>query len=186
MPTRTLFDRGFAPTGADSLLALPEMKYMPPATLENWGRVKGELMRDPAWDAGKWARFTAIRQRLIRDLARSGQGLLLGSDAPQLFNVPGFSLHREMAAMQEAGLSPAEILRMGTLSPARFFGAEDEWGTLGVGKAADFLLVAGNPLSDLNALRQMKGLMLQGKWLSREKIDQRLEEIAANAASENP
>jgi imidazolonepropionase-like amidohydrolase len=186
VPTQTLFDRWFAPTDADSLLALPEMKYMTPTTLGNWGRIKGELMADPAWDAKKWMRFNALRQQLIRELARNGHGLLLGSDAPQLFNVPGFSLHREMAAMQEAGLSPAEILRMGTIAPAHFFGAGEDWGTVEAGKAADFMLVEGNPLIDLGALRQMKGLMLQGKWLSRGMIDQRLEEIADSAAKEHP
>lgn len=185
VPTQTLFERWFAPTDADSLLAQPEMKYMLPATLENWKRIKEEQMNDPAWDPEKWVYFNAIRQGLIRELNRNGHGLLLGSDAPQLFNVPGASIHREIAAMQNAGLSPAEILRMGTSSPARFFGAEADWGTIKVGKVADFLLIEGNPLTDLSALRDMKGVMLRGRWLSRNLIDQKLEEIAANAKPEN-
>ena len=185
VPTQTLFERWFAPTRADSLLAQPEMKYMTPATLANWKRIKEEQLHDPSWDPEQWALFDHIRLRLIQELARNGHGLLLGSDAPQLFNVPGFSLHREIAAMDRAGLTPEEILRMGTLAPAQFFGAEAEWGTIDIGKAADFLLVDANPLKDLTALRQMKGLMLQGKWLSRDLINQKLAEIAENAAKPN-
>jgi hypothetical protein len=185
VPTQTLFERWFAPTEADSLLAQPEMKYMTPATLSNWKRIKEEQLNDPSWDAEQWILFDHIRLRLIRELARNGHGLLLGSDAPQLFNVPGFSLHREIVTMERSGLTPQEILRMGTLAPAQFFGAEGEWGTVDVGKAADFLLVEANPLKDIRTLREMKGLMLQGKWLSRDLIDQKLAEIAENAAKQS-
>ncbi|MDM9630605.1 amidohydrolase family protein [Robiginitalea aurantiaca] len=185
VPTQTLFERWFAPTDADSLLAQPEMKYMTPATLKNWKRVKEEQMNDPSWDPKLWVTFDAIRQELIRELARNGQGLLLGSDAPQLFNVPGFSLHREMASMHQAGLTPLEILRMGTYAPAQFFGAEADWGTVEAGKAADFFLVRENPLEDVGALKGMTGLMLQGKWLTRNLIDQKLEEIASNSKAKN-
>ena len=185
VPTQTLFERWFAPTQADSLLAQPEMKYMTPTTLANWKRIKEEQLSDPSWDPQQWVLFDHIRLRLILELARNGHGLLLGSDAPQLFNVPGFSLHREIAAMERSGLSPAEILRMGTLAPAQFFGAEADWGSIAVGKAADFFLTEANPLEDLSALREMKGLMLQGKWLSRDLIDQKLVEIAENAAKQD-
>lgn len=181
VPTQTLFERWFAPTDGDSLLAQPEMKYMSPATLKNWQRIKEEQLSDPTWNPEQWVTFNAIRQQLIRELAANGHGLLLGSDAPQVFNVPGFSLHREIASMERAGLSPSQILRMGTLSPAQFFGAEADWGSIEVGKVADFFLVEGNPLEDLSALRKMKGLMLKGKWLSQSLIDQKLEEIAVNA-----
>jgi imidazolonepropionase-like amidohydrolase len=184
IPTQTLFERWFAPTTADSLLAQPEMKYMPLTTLANWRKVKDEQLKDPLWDPKKWVLFDEIRLRLIRDLARDGHGILLGSDAPQIFNVPGASLHREISSMMQAGLTPAEILKAGTLNPARFFGEEKLWGSLEEGKVADFFLVEANPLEDLSALRQMTGLMLGGIWLSRELIDQKLEEIAGNAAKE--
>ena len=84
--------------------------------------------------------------------------------------------------MRNAGLSPLEILRMGTLYPARFFGLEAETGTLETGKRAEFFLVEGNPLEDLATLRNMRGLMLGDRWFPKEAIDERLEKIAANAA----
>ena len=182
VPTQSLFERWFAPTEADSLLAQPEMRYMPKSTLQNWKRVKEQYMEDPAWDPEKWKRFDALRLEFIRRLHNQGYGLLLGSDAPQLFNVPGFSLRHEMAGMRRAGLQPVEILRMGTIDPARFFGQEDLWGSVEEGKAADLIMVGENPLEDLEALEGLKGVMVGGTWLSREALDTRLEEIARNAA----
>lgn len=181
VPTQSLFERWFAPTNADSLLSQPEMKYMPRATLENWKRVKNQYMEDPSWDAQQWKTFDAIRMELIRRLSTEGYGLLLGSDAPQLFNVPGFSLQHEIAGMERAGLSPIEILRMGTIYPARFFGQEDAWGSLDVGKEADILLLATNPLENPGALNTLEGVMARGMWFSREDLDERLQEIAVNA-----
>ena len=183
VPTQSLFERWFAPTDADSLLAQSEMKYMPKSTLDTWRRIKNEYMSDPSWDAEKWQTFDAIRLELIRRLSAKGYGLLLGSDAPQLFNVPGFSLRHEIAGMRRAGLSPVEILRMGTIYPARFFGQEDTWGSLDEGKAADILLLKENPLEDPTNIRTLRGVMLRGSWFPKETIDRNLEEIAKNAAN---
>jgi imidazolonepropionase-like amidohydrolase len=162
------------------------MKYMPKATLNAWRKVKKQYMEDPSWDPEQWKAFDALRLELIRRLAAEGHGLLLGSDAPQVFNVPGFSLKHEMAGMRRAGLSPSEILRMGTLHPAQFFGQESEWGSLEEGKAADLFLVEGNPLEDLSALETIHGVMLRGRWIPREELDRKLQEIAANAAADDP
>ena len=107
--------------------------------------------------------------------------MLLGSDAPQLFNVPGFSIHHEIDGMERAGLSPLQILRMGTIDPAKYFGQEDTWGSVEEGKSADFILISGNPLEDLDALQALQGVMVQGSWYPKAVIDQKLETIAANA-----
>ena len=178
VPTQSLFERWFAPTDADSLLAQPEMRYMPQETLANWKQSHEQYLSDPAWNPGQWQAFDAIRRQLIYRLYKEGHGLLLGSDAPQVFNVPGFSIHHEIAGMQRAGIPPAEILRMGTLYPARFFGLENQSGSLEAGKEASFVLVGGNPLEDPAALRGVQGVVLDGRWLSRSDIDARLAEIA--------
>lgn len=182
VPTQSLFERWFAPTDADSLLTQPEMKYMPPVTLANWKRVKEQYMTSPAWDAEMWETFNAIRLKLIYQLSEGGYGLLLGSDAPQLFNVPGFSLQHEIEGMTRSGLSPSQILMMGTLAPARFFGQDSQWGSIKKGKIADFFLVEKNPIEDLKALKTINGVMLKGNWISKTEIEKRLEEIARNAA----
>ena len=179
VPTQSLFTKWFAPADVDDLLALPEMKYMPASTLEDWKRRKiASTGEDSGFDEEEWKNFDAIRKQLIKKLSESGHGMLLGSDAPQLFNVPGFSIHKEMQDMADAGMTNLEIIQSGTLNPARYFEMEDEFGEIKAGLAADFILVDGNPLENLNALQEVSGVMVQGKWLSREAIDERLKTIA--------
>ena len=182
VPTQSLFERWFAPIPVEELLAQPEMKYMPKSTLANWERVKRDYMNDPSFSEEQWQKFNEIRQRLINRLQENGYGMLLGSDAPQLFNVPGFSIHHEIEGMLGAGLTPLQVLQAGTINPAIFFGKEDEFGEIRVGLDADFLLVEENPLDNIKALQKLEGVMYRGNWLSREAIDKKLEEIAKNAA----
>ena len=103
---------------------------------------------------------------------------MLGSDAPQVFNVPGFSIHHELQSMLKAGLSPLEALQIGTLNPAKFLEREGEFGEITIGASADFILLNTNPINDLEAMKDMAGVMVRGKWLSKEMIDEKLAEIA--------
>lgn len=179
VPTQSLYTKWFAPADVDSLLALPEMKYMPKATLGNWRERKENAMVN--FDTKQWQQFIGIRKQLIKALSDDGHGMLLGSDAPQLFNVPGFSIHQEMADMADAGMSNLEILQSGTLNPAYFFGLEEQFGEVKTGLEADLVLVDGNPLEDLTALKQISGVMRQGKWYSKEQINKKLSEIEERA-----
>lgn len=178
VPTQSLFDRWFSPLDADKLARDPEMKYMPKSTVSDWVRSKKELVGSDDFSEERWERFNAIRLKLIRELHKKGYGLLLGSDAPQVFNVPGFSIHHEMAGMKNAGLSNAEIIRTGTINPAIYMGMEGQFGELVRGSSADILLVKDNPLEDIAALRKVEGVMVRGTWLNKKQIQDRLKEIA--------
>ena len=103
---------------------------------------------------------------------------LLGSDAPQVMNVPGFSLHHEMKDMANAGISNDKILKSGTVNPAIFFGEKDNWGVIKHGASADLILLANNPLESISNSTQIEGVMVRGDWLSRNAIDSRLAKIA--------
>jgi hypothetical protein len=179
VPTQSLFTKWFAPTDADEMLSLPEMKYMPPVTLEDWKRRKQESTgEDSGFDEEQWQKFDAIRKQLIKSLSEDGHGMLLGSDAPQLFNVPGFSIHKEMQDMKDAEMSNLEIIRSGTINPAIFFDMEDTFGEVKEGLDADLILLEENPLKNLEALKRLAGVMRQGQWIPKAEIDQRLSEIA--------
>jgi imidazolonepropionase-like amidohydrolase len=155
------------------------MAYAPPEARDAWARAKRELVSASGYDANRARALVSVRRELIKALHDANAGLLLGSDAPQVFNVPGFSLQRELAAMVAAGLTPYEALLMGTASPAAFFGKTNEFGTIREGLAADLVLAAGNPLSDIGALARPEGVMVRGRWLNRAALDARLDEIAA-------
>ena len=182
VPTQSLFERWFAPISADELLRQPEMKYMPEATLANWRNTKDRYMAEEDFNLEQWQRFDSIRKQLIKKLSENGHGILLGSDAPQLFNVPGFSIHHEIQGMLDSGMSAEEILKSGTINPAIFFDMQDTFGEIKEGLDADLVLLNANPLEDLKALQQISGVMLQGKWISKTEIDKRLAEIAVNAS----
>jgi imidazolonepropionase-like amidohydrolase len=111
-----------------------------------------------------------------------GVTLLLGSDAPQTWNVPGASAHRELGYLVRAGLRPWDALETGTRAVARFFGTPDR-GTVEAGKRADLLLVSANPLDDIANTSRIAGVMLGGRWLARGELDERLEAIARDTAT---
>ncbi|WP_273567302.1 amidohydrolase family protein [Maribacter halichondriae] len=179
VPTQSLFERWFAPVPASVLLRQPEMKYMPTETLENWKQRKEESMApESGFNEAQWKRFNTIRKQLIKKLQENGHGMLLGSDAPQLFNVPGFSIHHEIDGMQAAGLSNLEIIQSGTLNPAIYFDMEDVFGQVKEGLEADLILLNTNPLEDLDALQNLSGVIRQGKWLPKVSINKRLKQIS--------
>ncbi len=182
VPTQSLFERWFAPVKADVLLSQSEMRYMPKSTLTEWKKRKiSSTGPDSGFNEDQWKQFITIRRHLLKALQDGGNGILLGSDAPQLFNVPGFSIHHEIEAMLEAGLTPLQILQSGTIAPAAFLEQEQVFGEIKEEMSADFILLDNNPLEDLKALRNPKGVMVKGTWISKGEIEKKLEEIAINA-----
>ena len=117
-------------------------------------------------------------QDLLKAMHDVGVTILMGTDAPQLYNVPGFSLYRELPLMVDAGMTPYEVLRTGTVNVARHFGIEEQAGTIAEGKNANLLLLEGNPLEDIRAVEDKAGVMVDGRWLAVQVIREKLEEIA--------
>ncbi|NNJ89840.1 MAG: amidohydrolase family protein [Eudoraea sp.] len=185
VPTQSLFERWFAPVSADQLLNEPEMIYMPVTTLTNWKIRKEQTMgEDTNFSTPQWERFNAIRLQLIKALQDNGHGMLLGSDAPQLFNVPGFSIHHEIQGMVNAGVSPLQIIESGTVNPAIYFDQQEVFGQVKEGMVADMLLLRENPLEDIRALKKLEGVMIGGRWIDRKTIDKKLKVIAAHAGDQ--
>jgi imidazolonepropionase-like amidohydrolase len=103
----------------------------------------------------------------------------MGTDAPQWFSVPGFSIHLEVNRMVEAGMTPYEVYHTGTVRVGEYFADKDEFGTIAEGERADLLLVEANPLDDVANIQQRAGVMVAGRWIPEETIQRRLEEIAS-------
>jgi imidazolonepropionase-like amidohydrolase len=183
VPTQSLIEQLLlAERSADELLARPEMRYVSAATAQDWAHAKDRVLENPAYSPELARQFVEVRRRLIKALHDADAGLLLGSDAPQIFNVPGFSIHEELRLLVESGLTPYEALATGTVNVARFLGEEREFGRVAEGHRADLLLLAANPLDDVANVRQRVGVMLGGRWLPEEDLQARLEEIAVRHA----
>ena len=179
VPTDSLFRHwASSETDPDDMVDWPEMKYMPAETVARWRRAKRDLLDDANYRPETAARAVALRQQLILELHRNGAGLLLGSDSPQIFNVPGFAIHRELEYLVDAGLTPFEALQTGTINPAVFFERSGEFGIVKSGAAADLILLDANPLDDITNTRRIHGVMVRGHWFSRPDLDDLLDGLA--------
>jgi hypothetical protein len=96
VPTQSLFVHVVSEDSANDMSARPEMRYMPVATVKQWAGSKTRVVMDDEYSVEMASRAIEIRQKIIVALNNKGAGLLLGSDSPQIFNVPGFSIHREL------------------------------------------------------------------------------------------
>jgi imidazolonepropionase-like amidohydrolase len=172
VPTQVLLDNLINDAPTDELAARPEMKYVTsPDTMKNWITQKQNFQKIPAAERQK---FLVLRRRIIKSLHDAGVPFALGSDAPQLWNVPGFSVHRELQSIVAAGLTPYQALRTGTANVGIYFGTQNETGTIAIGRRADLLLLDANPLQDIANSTKIAGVMVNGRWLSKADIDKRL------------
>lgn len=180
VPTQSLAERWFAPdfTG-DEFRKDPESKYMKPETVNDWIEAKENLMNNPQYRQTDMQRYIRLRRRLIQACHQYGVGLLLGCDAPQVFNVPGSSTHNELEYMVRSGLTPYQALQTGTINVARYLNQPDA-GVIKKGAPADMVLLAGNPLKDIKQTKRIDGVMVNGKWLSRSFIDAGLARLVKN------
>ncbi len=177
VPTESLFEHRVSEVTVAELSNLPEMLYMPRATVQQWARSKQRQESERGFDPEVARRAIELRRMLIKALHEAGAGLLLGSDAPQVFNVPGFSLHHELQFLVNAGLTPFEALATGTTAAAEFLNTNT--GSIAVGRDADLVLLDFNPLQDISNTRRIHGVMLRGTWYSSAELQSRLEPYRA-------
>ena len=182
VPTQYLWRNLYGATDADEFLQQPEMRYVSTATRDGW-RSRAGAGRGPPEEV---ALYLDLRDRILKALADAGAGILMGTDSPQLFNVPGFALHRELQVMADAGMSNYEILKSGTVTVGEYvashLGLDGSFGTVAPGQRADLVLLGSNPLDDLANLFDRAGVMVRGRWLSGEEIDAGLAALAAKNA----
>jgi imidazolonepropionase-like amidohydrolase len=119
---------------------------------------------------------------LAREMHDAGVPLMTGSDAFGAV-VPGFAQHQEMELFVKSGLTPFEALKAATVNPAKYLGEYDRAGTVEVGKRADFILLGGNPLENIQNVEDVRGVFTHGKWHSREDIDARLDRVAKDSSA---
>jgi imidazolonepropionase-like amidohydrolase len=171
VPTQALAERWIAP-GADAamLASAPEMVYMDEQIVNDWVKSKKSLVNNPSYNPEHVNEFLKIRRQLIVACNKGGVGLLLGSDGPQVFNVPGFSVHHELRYLVDAGLTPFEAIKTGTVNVGRFYN-DPLQGTIKAGAPSDLVLLNGNPLSDIDQTKNINGVMIGSKYLTHEYIE---------------
>lgn len=119
-------------------------------------------------------------KQMVKDLQDAGVLLLAGSDSGAFnsFVYPGLSLHEELLAYQNAGLSPLQALQSSSLNGAKFMDANTVFWR--AESEADLILLNANPLEDISNTRSIHGVMQDGKYYDRETLDALLEKASNN------
>jgi len=191
VPTMFLWESLFASFAPESAAMRPEMKYAPKQWVTNWINQKRNTSQQNA-QAGITPELAqqllTHRRKLLKALADARAPMLMGTDSPQMFNVPGFALHRELRLMGEAGLTPYQVLQSGTknvgLYVERDLKQDGKFGTVTVGNWADLVLLDGNPLESLDNIGKRAGVMVRGRWVPKSEIDAGLAALASKYAAQ--
>jgi imidazolonepropionase-like amidohydrolase len=179
VPTQILTDNYANDATGDELTSLPEMRYWVPQQVASWRTSKNNLMARASVSREQRMEYIALRRRFIKALHDAGVPFLLGSDAPQLWNVPGFSAHRELVALVAAGLTPYQALRTGTVNVAKFLNEEGRSGVVRTGVRADLILLDANPLQDISNSSRIRGVVVNGRWIDSAERERMLARLAA-------
>lgn len=166
----------------DSAWKRPGMSYAT-AMLRAWWN------SDEGYTAQDWAdkrRGDALRSRIVQALHAAGAGLVIGTDSPHPFVMPGYAVHDELRNFVAAGLSPYEALKAATADAARFMDEAGDFGTVAPGARADLLLVEGNPLQDVGNVGHIVGVMVRGRWLMHGDLQRAVRANASPHLSEVP
>ncbi len=177
VPTQALWKYLRGAGDPEVMVDWPEMQYWPEGQVNNWRRSAENAIRLEGEQAQA---ITQARDQVLAALQKNGVGILMGTDSPQVFSVPGFSIHREMQAMVDAGMSNYEVLVSGTRNVGIYLQGKEAFGVIAPGQRADLILLNTNPLNDIAAVADRAGVMVKGRWLSEELIQERLAEIAGN------
>ncbi len=187
----------------------PAGHFVSPAVMNDILMPRGGFWANPP-DAEKRRRFFELRDRLVRELYEGGGNLLVASGGTAMTTIAGLGVHAELEAMVNAGLPPFAALSTATDNPARFltggggggrteYATVDEgairfestaipvdFGTVTLGMRANLLLLRSNPLDDIANTRDIEGVVLRGRWLSRDELDDLIERAADRLSDAAP
>lgn len=142
-----------------------DLSHTPAAVRDDWRAVAADpgLLGD-GWveESAAWAADAVATVRLAHG---AGRELVAGSDAGYLLVPHGLGLHRELAVLVDAGLTPVEAITAATDTPARVLGWAD-MGQVAPGYRADLLVVSGRPDEDIDATRDILAVYQGGEPVS--------------------
>ena len=154
----------------------PNLKYVPASIRSQWDPVKlrGNTSNEE---------LTALKAEAARDLElvkamHSANVLFMaGSDGPDPYVIPGFSLHDELEWLVKSGFTPVQALQAAITMPAQFLNKMDKHGVVEQGRLADVVLLDENPISDIRNTRKIFGVVANGKYYSRRDLDTMLQQV---------
>ena len=195
VPTLALFERiADVATPTEQLMRLPEMRYVPDATLANWSNQRAQMGQGFTAENGQ--AFRDLRRRIVRAFHAAGVPMMAGSDTAQAFVIWGPGLIGEIRALHFAGLPRMAALRAATVVPRDYFrslpnggstlGWRADFGTVSQGARADLILLSGDPSRDLAALDRPQLVIAAGRAYDRPTLDRMLDQASRDAKAQQP
>ncbi len=161
----------------------PRLKYVPASVRGQWDPAK--LREKTSAEELAALKVEADRDmELVKAMHGAGVRFMAGSDGPDPYVFPGFSLHDELEWLVKSGLTPLQALRSATFSPALFMSKMDKYGVVELERVADLVLLDANPLDDIRNTRKIFGVVVGGKYYSRRDLDAMLQQVEKLAAQE--
>ena len=178
-PTQHFMKNTFGiPRSEESIRAQPDFKFYPAKVQQQWLTFYKRNRMLNTIPAEKRARWIEIRNKMIKAIHDAGGKIMAGSDTPEFLFLYGFSQHRELKALADAGLSNYAVLAAGTRNAHEYLGSIKSSGTIEKGKRADLLLLNADPMTNISATENRAGVMLKGKWYPQSTLNAWLDEIA--------
>lgn len=159
----------------------PRLKYVPASVRKSvdWNPEHIKQSTSPALLADV-EKAVSRYSELTHALNEAGVPMMAGTDSPDPYVFPGFSLHDELVLLVQSGLTPAQALRAATYNPALFMG-KSEYGTADRGMVADLVLLDADPLLDIHNTQKISAVVLGGKLFLRNDLDKMLQQVEEEA-----
>lgn len=161
----------------ESIRAQPDFRFYPKRIQDRYidFQKRTRLNQIPLETRARWVGY---RDKMIKSIFDAGGKIMTGSDTAEFLWLYGFTIHRELKALKDAGLSHYAVLEAGTRNPHEYLGSISKSGTIEKGKAADLVLLNANPLENISATENRAGVVLRGKWFTQAEMNGWLDEIA--------
>lgn len=177
-PTQSFMKNTFGlPRSEESMRAQPDFKFYPTKTQDFYiNYMKRTPLNQVSFE--KRAKWIDLRNKMIKAIYDAGGKIMAGSDTPEFLFLYGFTMHRELKALADAGLPNYAVLAAATRNAHEYLGSLKRSGTVEKGKQADLVLLDANPLDDIMNTEKRTGVMLKGKWYTQTEMNGWLDEIA--------
>ncbi len=154
------------------------LKYLSPEARDEWKEeTENDIKKNTSQDWQNKRKRYDIEKIIIKILWQEKVPILAGTDSYNPYAFPGFSLHDEMALFVEFGMTPIDALRTATLNPVKYLKMTDSLGTIEAGKRADFVILNGNPLTDIRNTKNIYSVMINGKLFTSDELNKMKESV---------
>lgn len=158
-----------------AFLQNPNLKYINYISKKLWwdGDVRNNTKRNLSKEGkGISAAFYNAAKEQIKIASDIGVPIMTGTDVSDSYIFAGFSMHNELEDLTKSGLSNLKALQSATIVPAKFAGADKDYGTIEVGKIADLVILDRNPLDNIAHSKTINGVILNGVYYDSQKIEE--------------